>query len=84
MTTTATGVFSAHGLTKVYEMGEVTVHALRVGRHALHGLSLELQGLFGGAFGSLTRGITERYLQYEAAGLKARSADPTFRHDKSL
>jgi hypothetical protein len=43
-------------------------------------LSLELQGLFGGVFGSLTRGITERYLQYEASGLKSRSRDPAFHH----
>ena len=46
-------------------------------------LSLELQGLFGGVFGSLTRAITERYLQYEAAGLKARREDPVFRHGSS-
>ena len=43
-------------------------------------LSLELQGLFGGLFGKLTRGITERYLVFEASGLKARSENPRFRH----
>jgi len=43
-------------------------------------LSLELRGLFGGVFGWLTRGITERYLAYEASGLRARSQDPGFRH----
>ena len=44
-------------------------------------LSLDLQGAFGGLFGRLTKGITERYLAYEAAGLKARSEDPGFRHE---
>ena len=43
-------------------------------------LSLRLDGLFGGIFGSLTRGITERYIGFEARGLKARSEDPAFRH----
>lgn len=43
-------------------------------------LSLELLGLFGGIFGRMTRDITERYLAFEANGLKARSEDPTFRH----
>lgn len=42
-------------------------------------LSLELQGLFGGVFGRLTQGITERYLAFEAAGLKGRSENPSFR-----
>jgi hypothetical protein len=45
-------------------------------------LSLELQGLVGGLFGRMTRGITERYLAFEATGLKARSEDPAFRHDR--
>lgn len=43
-------------------------------------LSLELQGIFGGAFGRMTKGITARYLAFEARGLKARSEDPGFRH----
>lgn len=43
-------------------------------------LSLELKGLFGGLFGRLTRGITERCLAQEAEGLKARSENPDFRH----
>jgi uncharacterized protein YndB with AHSA1/START domain len=42
-------------------------------------LSLELQGLFGGLFGRLTKGITERYIAMEARGLKARSEHPEFR-----
>jgi hypothetical protein len=57
-----------------------------VGRHAVEPkgsasqatLSLELQGLFGGLFGRLTKDITERYLAFEAAGLRARSEDPHF------
>jgi polyketide cyclase/dehydrase/lipid transport protein len=47
-------------------------------------LSLELQGMFGGVFGELTRGITERYLAFEARGLKARSENPAFRHDAAV
>jgi hypothetical protein len=42
-------------------------------------LSIEFQGIFGGVFGRLTKGITERYLGFEAAGLKARSENPTLR-----
>lgn len=43
-------------------------------------LSLELTGLLGGLFGRLTKGVTERYLALEAAGLKARCENPEFRH----
>lgn len=46
-------------------------------------LSLELQGIFGGVFGRLTRGITERYLALEANGLKARSEQAGFRHGQT-
>jgi uncharacterized protein YndB with AHSA1/START domain len=42
-------------------------------------LSIEFQGMFGGVFARMTRGITERYLDFEAKGLKARSEDPAFR-----
>ena len=42
-------------------------------------LSLDLQGVFGGLLGRLTGGITERYLAFEAKGLKARSENPAFR-----
>lgn len=42
-------------------------------------LSIEFQGVFGGVFARLTRGITERYLDFEAKGLKARSENPAFR-----
>lgn len=44
-------------------------------------LSLDLQGLFGGLFGRMTKDITERYLAFEAKGLKARSENPAFHHD---
>jgi uncharacterized protein YndB with AHSA1/START domain len=44
-------------------------------------LSLQLHGIFGGVFGRLTKDITERYLAYEAKGLRARSEDPGFRHE---
>ena len=43
-------------------------------------LSLDLQGLFGGVVGRMTKDITERYLAFEASGLKARSENPGFRH----
>lgn len=42
-------------------------------------LSLRLQGLFGGLWGRLTGGITQRYLGFEAKGLKARSENPAYR-----
>ena len=43
-------------------------------------LSLDLQGVFGGVFGRITKDITERYLAFEASGLKARSENPGYRH----
>ena len=46
-------------------------------------LSLDMEGLFGGLWGRLTRGITERYLEFEAKGLKARSENAAFRHSAS-
>ena len=46
-------------------------------------LSLALQGAFGGVFGRMTKGITERYLALEAKGLKARSENPVFRHGET-
>jgi hypothetical protein len=44
-------------------------------------LAIEIQGLLGGLWGRLSKEITERYLAYEAAGLKARSEDERFRDD---
>ena len=46
-------------------------------------LSLAFQGVFGGVFGRMTKGITERYLALEARGLKARSENPEFRHGET-
>ena len=43
-------------------------------------LSLELRGIFGGLLGRLTKDITQRYIGYEANGLKARSENPAFCH----
>jgi len=43
-------------------------------------LSLDLQGIFGGVFGRLTKDITERYLAFEATGLKCRSENPEFHY----
>ena len=59
-----------------------------IGRHAVEltvngtraVLTLELKGMVGGLWGRLTRGITERYVAYEAAGLKARSEETIVRH----
>jgi hypothetical protein len=41
-------------------------------------LRLSLDGWFGGWMARLTGAITERYLTYEAEGLKARSEDPAY------
>jgi uncharacterized protein YndB with AHSA1/START domain len=62
-----------------------------VGRHSVEPtvggsratLTLDLHGIFGGIFGSLTRDITRRYIGFEAQGLKARSEDPSFRHGEN-
>lgn len=43
-------------------------------------LSLEYRGILGGLLGRLTRDITERYLAFEARGLKARSENPNFHY----
>lgn len=46
-------------------------------------LSLELQGIFGGLFGRMTKRITERYLAFEASGLKARSENPEYHYGET-
>ena len=67
-----------------------TAPGLRViGRHSVEPtvtgsratLSLELEGIFGGVWGRMIRDITNRYLAFEAAGLKARGENPQFRLD---
>ena len=59
----------------------VADHSVRPREHGSRvTLLLDLQGVFGGVFGRMTENITERYLDFEARGLKARSEDPDFRH----
>jgi hypothetical protein len=72
--TTFTWISWAPGLRVV---GRHSVEPTAAGSRAT--LSLELQGVFGGLFGWMTRHITERYLIFEANGLKARSENPGFR-----
>src|SRR5215207_7326222 len=43
-------------------------------------LAVEMQGPAAGLFGWMTGAITERYIGFEANGLKARSENPAFRH----
>ena len=45
-------------------------------------LSLRYEGIFGGLLAWMTEGITKRYLFMEAGGLKARSENPLYRHQK--
>ena len=45
-------------------------------------LALDLEGIFGGLWGRMTKGITERYIAFEASGLKARSENPEYRHTR--
>ena len=44
-------------------------------------LALDYHGFIGNLLARMTRDITERYIGYEARGLKARSEDPAFRHE---
>jgi len=44
-------------------------------------LSVDYGGILGGLMARLTGDITERYLGFEAKGLRARSEDPGFRHE---
>ena len=62
-------------------VGHHSVEPTAGGSHAT--LSLDLQGILGGLWGRMTKNITERYLGFEARGLKARSEDPSFRHAQS-
>ena len=43
-------------------------------------LSLEFHGLLGPWFGRLTKGINQRYLELEAAGLRQRSENPLYKY----
>jgi ribosome-associated toxin RatA of RatAB toxin-antitoxin module len=44
-------------------------------------LSVDFEGILGGVWGRMTGGITQRYIDWEARGLKARSEDPEYRHE---
>ena len=69
-----TWVSTAPGLRVV---ARLSVQALKGGTRAT--LLLDLQGVVGGLFGRLTRNLNEKYLGYEANGLKARSENPSYR-----
>jgi carbon monoxide dehydrogenase subunit G len=56
-----------------------THQVLRRGEGSQARLSLEFDGFLGGLMARLTAGITQRYVDLEAAGLKARSENPAFR-----
>jgi uncharacterized membrane protein len=43
-------------------------------------LSIDMEGALGGLWGRLTKSITERYIAFEAAGLKVRSEHADYRH----
>jgi len=58
-------------------IGYHAVESIPAGSRAT--LSIEFQGLFGGVFARMTKKITERYLGFEATGLKTRSENPAFR-----
>ena len=58
--------------------GSHTVEPISTGSRAT--LRVTYEGVFGELFGRITQGITQRYIEHEARGLKARSEDPTFHH----
>lgn len=62
----------------VRTVGDHAVEATPGGSRAT--LTVTIDGPFAGLLAVLTRGITERYIGYEAAGLKARSENPAYRH----
>lgn len=58
--------------------GTHTVEPTAAGSRAR--LSLRYEGVIGRLFARLTKGVTIRFIDYEAAGLEARSREPAFRH----
>ena len=46
-------------------------------------LALSYDGIFGGLLARLTKGITNRYIAMEAAGLKARAENPNYRYSRA-
>ena len=46
-------------------------------------LAVACEGIFGGLLARLTKGITNRYIAMEAAGLKARAENPDYRYSRA-
>lgn len=61
------------GLPGMWVHAQHSIAPSGTGTHAV--LSLRYEGAFGKLLGRLTRGITDRYLEFEAAGLKRRSEE---------
>jgi hypothetical protein len=43
-------------------------------------LRVTYEGLIGELLGRITQDLTQRYIEHEARGLKARSEDPAYHH----
>lgn len=80
---TVTKLEPGHGFTWVARgpglrtIGDHWVEPIANGSRAT--LSVEQQGLLGGIMGRLTKRLTEQYIAFEAAGLKARCENPQYR-----
>jgi uncharacterized membrane protein len=62
----------------IHVTGSHTVEPTATGSRAT--LIVTYEGLLGGIFARLTQALTQRYIEYEAHGLKARSEDPGYHH----
>ena len=58
--------------------GSHTVQPTATGSRAT--LTVTYEGFLGELFGRITQEITQRYIEHEARGLKARSEDPAYHH----
>jgi hypothetical protein len=58
--------------------GSHTVEPIATGSRAT--LFVTYEGLLGGIFARMTHELTQRYIEYEARGLKARSENPGYHH----
>ena len=58
-------------------VGHHSVEATPSGSRAT--LTVDISGALGGVLGWVTKDITQRYIDFEAQGLKARSENPAFR-----
>jgi carbon monoxide dehydrogenase subunit G len=58
--------------------GSHTVQPVGTGSRAT--LFVTYEGMFGGIFARMTQEVTQRYIEYEARGLKARSENPGYHH----